>query len=183
MKKGKNVWDRVLRYEDIKPYLGSVKVFVPGKRKYYIETLYSHYAHTHYAEQLDETRKIVKNKYPEYIDSFDKVMKQTGGYMFNMMILEKHLLNEYCMWLFDILDELEKSVDMSGLSAYQGRCYGRVSEIIFNVWLDYKVKCGELKKDMIMEIPCVHMEKINWRKKGMAFFAAKFMGRRYAGSF
>ena len=32
------------------------RIVVPKKRKYYIETLYSHYAHTHYAEHLDCVR-------------------------------------------------------------------------------------------------------------------------------
>lgn len=34
-----------------------------------------------------------------------------------------------------------------------------------------------------MEIPCVHMEKINWVKKGSAFLKAKFLSRKYNGSF
>ena len=55
--KKKAGFENVLTYQELKPYLGSIKIFVPNKRKYYIETLYSHYAHTHYAEHLDETRK------------------------------------------------------------------------------------------------------------------------------
>ena len=74
-------------------------------------------------------------KYPEYLKSYDKVLKRTYGYMFNMMIMEKKLLDDYCTWLFDILFELRKRVDMPELDSFQGRFFGRVSEIIFNVWL------------------------------------------------
>ena len=105
--KSKNIFDRVIKKNDIEPMLDKVKVFVPKKRRYYIETLYSHYAHTHYAEQLDKTREIIVEKYPDYIESYDKVIKHTYGYMFNMMIMKKDLLDSYCGWLFDILFELE----------------------------------------------------------------------------
>lgn len=72
---------------------------------------------------------------------------------------------------------------MPSLSSFQGRYYGRISEIIFNVWLNEKLETGEVKKQEIMEIPCIHMEKINWFKKGKAFLNAKFLGKRYEGSF
>ena len=129
--------------------LGKYKIFVPKKRKYYIETLYSHYEHTHYATQLDITREIIAEKYPDYLKSYDEVVKHTYGYMFNMMIMQKRYLNDYCEWLFDILFELEKRIDPQELSAFQGRFYGRVSEIIFNVWLDGEIKLGKIKKNEI----------------------------------
>lgn len=72
---------------------------------------------------------------------------------------------------------------MVELSDYQGRYYGRISEIIFNVWLDKKITYGELKQEQIMEIPYIHMEKVNWWRKGKAFLEAKFLGKKYEGSF
>jgi hypothetical protein len=176
-------FDKVLTYDEMKPYLPKIKVFVPSKRHYYIESLYSHYAHTHYASHLDTTRTIIQEKYPEYIKTYDKVLKQKSGYMFNMMIMQKEKLEEYCTWLFDILFELQKRVDMPELSTFQGRFYGRVSEIIFNVWLEYQVNTGIIDRNEIKEIRCIHMEKIDWMKKGKAFLSAKFLGKKYEGSF
>ena len=86
------------------------RIVVPKKRKYYIETLYSHYAHTHYAEHLDCVREIIGEQCPDYLNSYDKVIKQTSGYMFNMMVMERALFDSYCAWLFAILFELEKRV-------------------------------------------------------------------------
>lgn len=179
----KDAWKSILTYKQLVPYLGKMRVFTPNKRKYYIESLYSHYAHTHYAEQLDQTRLIIEEKYPEYLKSYDKVLKRTYGYMFNMMIMDRKCFDCYCSWLFDILFELKNRIDMPELSSFQGRFYGRVSEIIFNVWLEYQIQNGTLKKKEIKEIPCVHMEKINWMEKGRAFLKAKFLHERYKGSF
>ena len=72
----------VLTGDELAQLIPKYKIIVPKRRNYYIESLYSHYAHTHYAEHLDITREIISEKYPDYLESFDKVMKQTGGYMF-----------------------------------------------------------------------------------------------------
>ena len=166
----------VLSSRELNCLIPKYKIIVPKKRKYFIETLYSHYAHTHYVVHLDITREIIQEKYPSYIAAFDQVMKQTSGYMFNMYIMEKQLSDQYCEWLFDILFELEKRVGNKDYSAFQGRFYGRVSEIIFNVWL--KNQPYEIK-----EIGYLYTEKINWWKKGTAFLRAKFAGKKYEGSF
>lgn len=166
----------VLKNVELKPILARYDIIVPKKRKYYIETLYSHYEHTHYKEHLDVTREIIAERYPEYLADFDKVMKQTSGYMFNMYIMKKELSDVYCEWLFDILFELEHRLQDREYSFFQGRFYGRVSEIIFNVWLMHQ-------KLPYYEMSCMHMEKINWLKKGSAFLKAKFASKKYEGSF
>ena len=183
IKKSKRDFENVLSYKEIEPYLDSIRVFVPQKRKYYIESLYSHYAHTHYAEHLDVVREIIQKDYPSYLKSFDKIVKQTSGYMFNMMIMQRDLLDDYCTWLFDILFKAGEKINVGNENAFQGRFYGRISEIIFNVWLDEQIQSGKLKINEIKGIPCIHMEKINWLKKGTAFLNAKFLGKKYGGSF
>ena len=51
--------------EELEELLKDVDVVLPKKRNYYIENLYSHYKHTTYVEPLDETGKIIKEKYPD----------------------------------------------------------------------------------------------------------------------
>lgn len=182
-KQSKNIFDRVLSKQEAEDLVCKYRVIVPSKRRYFIETLYSHYSHTHYAEQLDITRGIIQDLYPEYMTSYDSVLKQTWGYMFNMMIMEKSLLDEYCTWLFSVLEELENRIGTPDLSAFQMRFYGRVSEIIFNVWLNQQISSGKLSEADVKEVPVIHMEKINWIKKGTAFLRAKFGSEKYEGSF
>ncbi|MDO4941755.1 MAG: DUF4422 domain-containing protein [Lachnospiraceae bacterium] len=182
-KKGKNLFQNILTYQEAKVLLRKHDIIVPKKRKYYIESLYSHYSHTHYAEHLDETRKIIYEKYPNYIETFDKVIQQRYGYMFNMMIMRKDLMDSYCQWLFDILFELESRMEVDGLSAFQERFCGRVAEIIFNVWLAYQLESGKVKKDDVLEIPFIHMEKIRWGRKILLFLRAKFVHKKYDRSF
>lgn len=173
----------ILTYQQLAPLLDKYKVFVPRKRHYYIETLYSHYAHTHYANQLDCAREIIAKKYPDYPPCYDRVVRRTWGYMFNMSIMRRDYLDAYCTWLFDILFELEKQIGTQELSAFQGRFCGRVSEIIFNVWLDEQIRNGCLKQSEVKELPYFHVEKIDWRKKNTAFLKAKVFHKKYEESF
>lgn len=177
---GRDKWKSILNEEQAGMLCAKFGIILPTKRRYYIETLYSHYAHTHYIEHITHTRQIISEKYPDYVSYLDSVLGQRSGYMFNMFIMKKELLNEYCAWLFDILGELENRVSVDGLSAFQRRFYGRVSEILFNVWLAYRHDHAPVKTAVIKHI---HMEHINWGKKVTAFIKAKFFNKKYEGSF
>lgn len=166
----------ILTQNDAESILENADVILPKKRNYYIENLYSHYEHTMYVEPLDETRKIIEEKYPEYLEEFDKLHKRTSAHMFNMFIMKKEILNEYCTWLFDILFELEKRTDASKYESFHARFYGRVSELLLDVWINKNgIKYEEVK---VMD-----MQKVNWWKKGTSFLRAKFTGKKYEKSF
>ena len=168
--------DKVLNAKEVGQILEVTDVILPKKRNYYIENLYSHYEHTMYIEPLEITRKIIEEKYPNYLTEFDKLHKRTSAHMFNMFIMKKDILNDYCTWLFDILFELEKRVDKEKYDTFHSRFFGRVSELLLDVWIntnDIKYK----------EIKVINIEKVNWLKKGTAFLMAKFTGKRYKESF
>ena len=171
-----NIDDVILNRYEIEELLENSEVIVPKRRKYYIETLYSHYDHTFDGSHLDLARKMIEMKNPEYLSSFDKVMKQRSGYMFDMFIMKKELADDYFSWLFPILDSMYESIDLSDLTDFEARLFGRVSELLFNVWLD--------KNDLkIKEVPFMYMEKIDLFKKGKSFLMAKFFGKKYGQSF
>ena len=172
---------RTLEQNQIEPYLGKIKVFTPKKRRYWIESLKTHYDHTHYPEHLNITREVLVNKYPEYESAYDKAINRTWGYMFNMMIIERSLMDDYCTWLFDILFDVFKKIDTTNYPAFTKRYVGRMSEILFNVWLQQKLNTGVIKKSQIMELDC-NVEE-NWLVKIPAFLKAKFLGKKYENSF
>lgn len=175
-KKEQEKFKIIVNQQELEEKLQNVNVILPKKRKYYIENLYSHYAHTMYVEPLDETRKIIEEKYPEYIEEFDKLHKRTSAHMFNMFIMKKEILNEYCTWLFDILFELEKRTDASQYDSFHARFYGRISELLLDVWINK----NQIKYE---EIKVIDMQRVNWIKKGTSFLMAKFTGKKYGKSF
>lgn len=168
--------DSVLTYAQAEGLLKDHDGILPTPRRYVIENLYSHYKHTSYIEPLDVTRAVLEEKYPEYVASFDRLKKRTSAHMFNMFILRRDHLDAYCTWLFDILFELEKRVDASRYTDFHARFFGRVSELMLDVWLEQNpLDCATL--------PLVYTEKVNWLVKGRSFLAAKFMGKKYDKSF
>ena len=56
-------------------------------------------------------------------------MSKTHGHHFNMFVMKKELLQHYCTWLFDILFELERELDMTGYTVNDRRVFGFVSDV------------------------------------------------------
>lgn len=168
--------ERVVDKQMLDSLLEKDVALVPKKRNYYIETLKSHYEHTLDKTHLEVARAIINESIPEYLSAFDLVLNQRGGYMYNMFIMPKKMADQYCDWLFPILFELFERIGHENLTAFEQRYPGRVSELLFNVWL---------KKNNIQarEIPYHYEDKINWFKKGSSFLKAKFFGKKYTKSF
>ena len=169
-------FDCILSNENIEKILENTDIILPKKRKYYIENLYSHYAHTMHIEPLDEARNIIQEKYPDYIQEFDKLHQRTSAHMFNMFIMKKEVLNKYCEWLFDILFELEKRIDPKQYDAFHARYPGRISELLLDVWINTNKLSYE-------EVKLMDMQNVNWLKKGTSFLKAKFLKKKYSKSF
>ena len=157
----------VINKSEVIELLEKNDVILPVKRHYYIETSYGQYIHAHHKEDLDVTESIIKENYPEYLDSYQNVMNKTSGHRFNMFIMKKEVFHEYCSWLFSILFELERRLDISNYSVNDARVFGFVGERLLDVWL--------LKNHIeYREIPYIFMEKQNWIKKGSSFIKRKF---------
>lgn len=172
----KNKFLGLLSGEKASGILEKTDIIVPKKRNYYIESLYSHYAHTLHIETLSVAGEIIKEKYPEYYFEFKKLKTRKSAHMFNMFVMKKELLDEYATWLFDILFELERKIDPQKYDSFHARYLGRVSELLFDVWL-YTKGYG------FAEVKVVDMEKVNWLKKGFSFLLAKFGKKKYKKSF
>lgn len=162
----------VLDDKTVRELLETSDIILPQLRKYYIETIESHYNHTHHEQDLIVIKKVLSNLHPEYLDSFKLVLNKKSAHMFNMFIMKDNHFNSYCEWLFPILFELERQLDISGYSAFHQRVFGRVSEILLDVWIEY----NQLD---YAERPVMFMEKQSWSKKIMNFFTAKMLHKKY----
>lgn len=175
-RKSKDKFANVLSNTETINLLEKADVILPKKRNYIIENLYDHYKHTMYIEPLDVTKSIIDEKYPEYSKYFDKLHKRTSAHMFNMFIMKNNIFDNYCKWLFDILFELEKRIDNSQYDKFHARFYGRISELLLDVYL-------QKNNISYKEVDFIYMEKINRIAKIKGFLSAKFGGEKYGKSF
>ena len=160
------------------------EIILPKKRNYYIENLYSHYAHTLHIGPLDRTREIIKEKYPNFLPEFDRLKTRRSAHMFNIFIFKKPLFEEYCEFLFGILFTLESSLTKEELTRYDGfhaRFFGRISELLLDVFLYTKFPDLDKRSD-VLELQVLELEPVNWIEKISNFLLAKFFGKKYKKS-
>ncbi|KRM87801.1 DUF4422 domain-containing protein [Lacticaseibacillus thailandensis] len=149
--------------------LAKYPVVLPTKRHYYVETLYSHYQHSHDIEPLDVTRGIIQRNLPDYLTSFDKVMQRKSAHMFNMFVMRTDYFDAYSTWLFGILFDLRNHIDIAQYSVQEARVFGYISELLLDVWLD-------VQQPLFTEVPVMFMENQHWAKKIWYFGMRKLLG-------
>lgn len=127
--------ERLLDKEYIEKTIEQYPIIVPGTTNVYNGTLKESYEFMHVGKDLELCHDVIKEKYPQYLEAYNYII---NGYMFtlgNMWITKKDIFDKYCEWLFDILFEVEKRIDISGYDDYQRRVMGFLSERLFRVWL------------------------------------------------
>lgn len=144
-------------------------VIVSKKRKYFIETIESHYVHSHDLQGITALKKVFKELDSNYKNALDSVLSSRSAHMFNMFIMKKSDFDNYCEWLFGILDEVEKNIDFSKLEGNEKRVMGFVSELLLDVWIKANNK-------RIIEQPVKFMENNHWIKKILVFLLNKITG-------
>ena len=114
--------------------------------------------------------------YPRYVDTFNRHMASSKIHLYNMMVMRRDILDAYLLWMFEVLGYAEAGIDFEGLSAFDARVMGRISERMLDTWLD-------VNGISYVECPLVSMERVRWDKKISGALAAKFLGRKYTKSF
>lgn len=107
------------------------------EQKYYNINSEKLYLRCGYKKDLDTTRCVIKEKYPDYLREWDEMLRSNSGYITNMMITTSGIFDSYCEWLFDILSKVEKCTDLTGYSKEESRIYGYISERLLGVWVKH----------------------------------------------
>lgn len=95
-----------------------------------------YYASAHNVEDLLAVGRVIQEKYSDYYPYFEAALAGDTYYYGNLMVTSKELFQSYAGWLFDILFEVEKRIDVSGYDLYNQRVFGFLSEQMLKVWID-----------------------------------------------
>ena len=82
-------------------------------------------------------REVIKEKFPEYLELYDRILNSNETNLYNMFVGKKHVVDSYCEWLFSILFEYQKRVDLTGYTVNQKRLFGFVAERLFGCWIEF----------------------------------------------
>lgn len=166
----------ILDRGELERLLRKCPVIVAKKRKYYIESIESHFKHTHIAGDFDLLRNVICELSPEYSNAFERVAKSTSAHLFNTFIMRKDYVNAYCSFIFPILFEVEKRVDFSNRSEFESRTCGYLAEFLLDTWI--------IKNNIrYQEVELRVLDGENKARKAAAMIRSKLLGERYEKSF
>lgn len=130
--------------KDVRPYTGRGA------------TMRSHFdeAEKLYVEDLDKVVAILKAHHPEYAQDADAFLAGHTARFCNMFIMRRAIFDDYCAWLFPLLEEFVATTDMSLYSKEGLRTPGHLSERLLNIYLLHHERTGAGWK--MAELQCVH---------------------------
>lgn len=143
-----------LGYNHFPELISSYDMLVPKREDMFV-TVREHYAVSehHRLCDLELTEKLVRDMYPEYSGALDTYLGGTSQYFGNMFVMSKSSFFDYCQWLFPILEEFDKCVDLSCRTPQEKRVDGYLAERLLGVYITHNRK--RLK---VQEVPRVHFE-------------------------
>ena len=159
--------------DDLVSIMDTCDVILSNKRCYFIDTIRSHYKHSHYLSDLEQLELVMSERYPDYLEAYNKVFSGHCLSLYNMFVMSNKLFNEYSKWLFEILFELEKRISYKDYGPYQGRIFGFLSERLLNVWVE--MHKNNLKVKLL---PVINIEGENLLFKAFGLIKRKFLGSK-----
>ena len=122
---------KIIETQEIDSILQEYDVILP-KKNYYTKKYKDFY---HLPQDFKVIRKIIADKHPEYLDAFDYNTNLHHSYICNIMITNKKIFDNYCEWLFGILDEFDKKIKYQDRDSYSRRAPGFVAEFLLGIYL------------------------------------------------
>jgi len=77
-------------------------------------SMYEHFKRNHRIEDLERVIRILKEKYPKFSSAADIYLSGQKAYFCNMFVMPKEMFFDYAKYIFDILFEFERQVDITG---------------------------------------------------------------------
>lgn len=133
-------------FEEINYSVEQMKAFIDGcdyvAHIGKVKNVYQHYIENHRKEDIDLAFEILYEKYPEYKQIAKEYFAGDLSNFCNMFIFSKKIFFEYCEWIFDILAEFERRVDLTEKRLF-------ISERLTGVFIAKLMKDKALKHKIV----------------------------------
>lgn len=116
-----------------------------------IKNFYELYKRGDQNVELDYALKKLVDKYPEYQDAVEECKTSAKGYHYNMFIMRREVFNEYCEWLFSVLDSMYDDMKSGVFVTKKTRMIGYMAEFMMGVFV-----CKKRNELKIKEVPAVY---------------------------
>lgn len=145
---------------EIAPVKGFLKdleeydIILPKTHKFYTN-YYKFYEMCQSNDALCKCCDLLRRNDPSYAKIIKEMKRERNYHCFNMFYAKKELIDRYCEWLFRLLFEFEKQIDITDWTFPQQRVFGYLSEFLLNLWVRHenlKVKEYEVARTQVF--PC-----------------------------
>ena len=113
-------------------------------------SLYLQYCEGHYSPDFKVLGDVIRDTLPpEYMDGFWRYLVKSNKFSpYNMFVMGWKQFDDYCNWLFPVLEEVENRLDIVHYPPFQKRVYGYLAERLLNLY----VRTNNMKT---MELPII----------------------------
>lgn len=148
-----------LGYEDFSRLIEQYDLIIPKGENMYVPVR-EHYTNApfHHRKDLALVERIIRERRPEYADAMETYLSGGVCYFGNIYIMRRAVFEDYCNWLFPILEEFDRRADLSGYGPQELRVDGYLAERLVGVYGAFQRGAGRLR---IGELPRVHFDALD----------------------
>lgn len=137
---------------------------------FYVDSVYSYFAKFIGAENVTILSLVMKKLYPDYFETLEKICDGIKFHPFNMLICRKSLFDQYCEWLFSILEECEKYIKPAPYTN-ANRALAYMAEMITGVYFIHRqMKIKSVPYYKVYDGRKILINKSEEEKRSLAIF-------------
>lgn len=156
-----------LGYDRFSDLIGQYDLILPKGENMHLPVR-EHYASApfHHRKDLELMETLIRERCPDYVPAMEKYLSGTECYFGNIFIAGWAVFEDYCGWLFPLLEEFDRRADTAGYSPQELRVEGYLAERLLGVWATHHRELRQLK------LPRVHFieDPAQRRKKRLVNF-------------
>lgn len=103
-------------------------------------------------KDLDTALAVLRKKYPEDAVTAEEYIHSDVMYGYNIFVMRKDYFDDYCRWLFDILQEVDRRMDYSAKSLAGMRTVSYLAERLYGIYI---TKILKRDKNAVKHLPAV----------------------------
>lgn len=140
-----------LGYDRFSDLIGQYDLILPKGEDMHL-SVREHYASApfHHRKDLELMETLVRERCPDYVPAMEKYLSRTECYFGNIFIAGWAVFEDYCGWLFPLLEEFDRRADTAGYGPQEQRVEGYLAERLLGVWATHHRELRQL------ELPRVH---------------------------
>ena len=161
----KQCWSRMgYEPEQMEQFISRYDIIAPKAENMY-ETAWDNYrrAPYHFIEDLQLVAQLVQQNHPDYRQATQQYLNGTALYLKNMYIMRGELFQQYCSWLFPLLEQFDRQNHWQKYQNHRAalRVDGYLAERLFGIWYTHLKQQGQVRS---CELPRIHFANLDGGK-------------------